>query len=139
MKIMKWIIPVLIATLLGACSKVKNIKPDFSDLKKEVFGSWIEVGDCEGCRQVEFSSNELTVHYLEGDIRETMPFSFISKDSIQVKRNIDGKLMTTLHGVVFHEDGTTELKNFVRGEEQVVYRLPTDVVNFHPLVLRRIE
>lgn len=133
--------PLLIAIVLVACSKTENSEPDFSELKKEFVGKWIETGECEGCREVEFTSKEQKVKPLIsfGGKVETMPLSVISKDLIQVKRDIDGQLMETVHGLIFHEDGTLEIKNFVRGLELVVYTDPSDVKNFHPLLLKRIK
>lgn len=136
---MKWIMMACLALASIACSKTKLEEPDFPKLKEELKGIWKEVGDCEGCREFEISLEELTVHDILDSKKETMSFTFFTQDSIKVYRNIDGKLMHTHHRVVFHEDGTVEFKNFMRGEETTVYSLPTDVKHFHPILLQKTK
>lgn len=136
---MRWIIITSIAIVMATvgCSKDKTVEIDFPELKKEIAGLWTEAGECPDCREVKITLDELTVELIGSDTRETMPYTFFTKDSIQVYRNIDGKMMHTRHKVISHVDGTLELQNFTRGIEQVVYSLPTDVKHFHPMVLER--
>lgn len=141
MKALRFILPVFVM-LFGvvACKKAKDIETDFSDLKGKAAGMWIEFGSCKGCRTVEFSSNELILRYTLEEKSETMPYTVISADSIQVKRKLDNNILyTTRHGVVFNNDGTLELKNFIRGDELIVYDSPSDVVNFHDLLLKKAK
>lgn len=136
---MKWVMIICIAVASMACSKTELKDPDFSELTKELTGAWKEIGDCEGCREFQISLEELTVHDILDNKEETMPFAFFIQDSIEVYRNIDGQLMHTRHRVIFHKDGTVEIKNFIRGEETVVYTSPSDVENFHPILLKKTK
>lgn len=87
---MRWVVIICMASVITAvaCSKNKAVEPDFPELKKEMAGLWVEIGDCIGCREVSVSLKELTVRHLNENVSETMPFTFFTQDSLYVSIEI---------------------------------------------------